>query len=356
MRRPLSIYPSSGPISSGYEDPHGLQTNRVLKSQSSEHLAPRFSSRISPSDANVNTPASSINTAPPEPVAFLNMKLEITKVSPIFIDAIGGGQVQGRNLIDVVSAFDQHKVEAIRTKLHESQTRQEPNYLPPILGSVDHIVQRVGFSAEDIGRFQLENSYYLKFVAPEGWREYRVRLGLAKEGSVYFVVLLLDVHDPYSWKPAWKPRDSPKDSSRAPVQHIPASLSTYPHHVPVSTMSDRGRPGFGESSFSSRPPPGSQGQVQSDVSPVSGSQTRSYSASPSHAQYPGPSPAFQIPRSELSPVARIPQQASYQLPPIRAQPDQVGSSGMQNWPRDDRPSRVDIGGLIDKPDTPGRPR
>lgn len=343
-------------MSAGYEiSSHHLQSSRVLNFPSSEHLTPRFSNRTSPSDLSVNATTSSSIPLPPEPVAFLNMKLEITKVSSVFVDAIGGGKVQGRNLTDIVSPFDQHKLEAIRNKLHESQTRQEPNYLPPILDSLDQFIQRLGFTSEDIGRFQLEYSHYLKFIAHEGWREYRVQIGLAKEGSIYFVVLLLDVHDPYSWKPSWKSRETPMDASRMPAAQPPTSLPTYAHSS-HSTMSDQSRQGFSEGSFGPRPPPGSMTQNQSDASPGGGAQVRSYSASPSHAQYPGPSPSYHIPRSELSPVARLPPQPAYQLPPIRAQPEQPGNPGTHPWPREDRPNRVDIGGLIDKPDASGWPR
>lgn len=55
-------------------------------------------------------------------------------------------------------------------------------------------------------------------------------------------------------------------------------------------------------------------------------------------------------------MARPPQQVEYQLPPIRGQ-GQAGPSGEHpGWQRDDRSGRVDIGGLIEKPDQSRRGR
>lgn len=328
---------------------------RSSKILHSDHLASRFSNQASPSDINVHQTPSSMANLPPEPVAFLSMKLEIAKASHTFVDAIGGTNVQGRSLTEIVSPIDRHKLDAIRMQLQESQTKQEPNYLPPILGSLDHILQRLGFSAEEIGRYQPEYTYYLKFEAPEGWREYRVRVGLAKEASIYFVVFLLDVHDPYSWKSPWKSRGLPGDVSRQLGGQSSNTGSTYSPHTPVSIMADQTRQGYSEGVVGPRLPPTSSTQAAVDVSPNDSSRVPSYSASPSHSQYSGPSPSFHIPRSELSPAPRPPAQPFYQLPPIRAQPEQGAPLGMQQWAREDRSGRVDITGLIEKPYSPGRP-
>lgn len=342
-------------MSSGYDHPSVELSWVNSETMNSDPLTSRFSNQVSPSDINVHQTSSSIASLPPEPVAFLSMKLEIAKASHTFVDAIGGTSVQGRSLTDIVSSGDRHKIDGIRMQLQENQTKQEPNYLPPILGSLDHIIQRLGFTAEEIGRYQPELTYYLKFDAPEGWREYRVRIGLAKEASIYFVVVLLDIHDPYSWKAPWKSRGIPADVSRQLGGPSSNPGSNYSPHTPVAIMADQSRQVYNEGVVGSRLPPTSSTQMTADVSPNDSSRVPSYSASPSHSQYSGPSPSYHIPRSELSPAPRPPAQPFYQLPPIRAQPEQGTPLGIQQWARDDRSGRVDIGGLIDKPYSPGRP-
>ena len=325
-----------------------MQSYRVLKSQPSEPMGPRFLNQGSPSDVNIYAAPLSITTRPPEPVAFLNMKMEFAKVSPVFVDALGGIDVQGRNLSDVIIPSDRDRILAIRGQLHEEQSRLEPNYLPPILGRLDHIIQGLGFGAEEIGRYQLDRQYYLTFSGPIGRpRNYLVRLGLAKEASIYFVVLFLDLHAQFSHQtPSHLPQDAPQAYGSQP----PTPQSSYGQHTPVSATFDPARPRYSEAGLGSRPHPGLSAPIQPNLSPGNGPGAPSYAASPSRPEYPGPS-SYQIPRSELSPVTRPPPRQAYQLPPIRAQPDQ----GEQAWSREDRSSRVVIGGLIDKPDTPGRP-
>ncbi|CAM1511511.1 Fc.00g090240.m01.CDS01 [Cosmosporella sp. VM-42] len=276
--------------------------------------------------------------------------MEFAKVSPAFVDALGGVDVQGRNLSDVVVPSDRDRVLAIRGQLHEEQTRVEPNYLPPILGRLDHIIQGLGFGAEEVGRFQLERQYYLTFNGPMP-RNYLVRIGLAKEGSIYFVVLYLDLQAHFTQpNPSRVPQDAPQGYGSQP----PTPQSSYGQHTPVSATFDQARPRYSDGGLGSRPLSGLSATIQPNLSPGSGPGAPSYAASPSRPEYPGPS-SYQIPRSELSPVTRPPPRPAYQLPPIRAQPEQSASPGDQAWSREDRSSRVDIGGLIDKPDTPGRP-
>ena len=82
----------------------------------------------------------------------------------------------------------------------------------------------------------------------------------------------------------------------------------------------------------------------------------SYSPSPNRPEFTAGHPSYQVPRGEIMTVARPPPpQPGYQLPPIRSQQQAVQPSGESgSWPRDDK-SRVDIGGLIDKPDSSSKP-
>ncbi|RSL39465.1 hypothetical protein CEP53_014031 [Fusarium sp. AF-6] len=341
-RRPLSIYPSGVPLGPG------------------EHMAPRYLERTLNTD-----PSPYPAPLPPaarggEPVAFLNMKMDFAKTSSAFTEAVGHPVLHGQNLSDVVAPSDRDKVLSIRSQLIEEQTRKEPNYLPPILARLDHIIQGLGFGAEDIGRFQLDRQEYLVFRGVDGQpRQFPIRLGLAKEGSIYFVVMMLSLRyplppSPISREVAHAYGSQPPTPQAAYSQRIPP-----PAPVPAPPPFDPTRSRFNDMPLVSRPAPGPSTQLPTNLSPriAVGAGATSYAASPSRTEYAGP-PSYHVPRSELPPPSGPRPQASFQLPPIRAQPDQPGArpSGEQSWPRGDRPGRVDIGGLIDKPDAPGRPR
>ncbi|KAM6533587.1 hypothetical protein FALCPG4_006559 [Fusarium falciforme] len=341
-RRPLSIYPSGVPVGPG------------------EHMAPRYLERP-PNTDPTHYPAPLPTAARGgEPVAFLNMKMDFAKTSPAFTEAVGHPILHGQNLSDVVAPSDRDKVLSIRSQLIEEQTRKEPNYLPPILARLDHIIQGLGFGAEEIGRFQLDRQEYLVFRGVDGQpRQFPIRLGLAKEGSIYFVVMMLSLRyplppSPVSREVAHAYGSQPPTPQAAYSQRIPPPAS-----VPVPPPFDPTRSRFNDMPLVSRPAPGPSTQLPANLSPriAVGAGAASYAASPSRTEYAGP-PSYHVPRSELPPPSGPRPQASFQLPPIRAQPDQPGARppGEQSWPRGERPSRVDIGGLIDKPDAPGRPR
>lgn len=316
----------------------------------SEPMPLRYLERAPVTDPNMYAAHSSMSGRLPEPVAFLNLQLEFAKVSPVFVEAVGGGNMEGRNLSDVVVPAERERVLSIRSQLLEEQTRKEPNYLPPILGRIDHIMQSLGFTAEDVGRFPLDRQDYLTFRSYDGQvRSYPVRLGLAKEGSIYFVVLLLSVavrHQGYPPVPSPLREVAPGYSAPPPQTH-PAG---YGPHTPVSATFDPSRQRYSEGHRPGMTPGGPS----------------SYAASPSRQDYPGPQ-SYHIPRSELTtPIQPRPapapaptpgsQQPAFQLPPIRAQADRGEAAGEQSWAREERPGRVDIGGLIERPDAAGRPR
>ncbi|KAG9504479.1 hypothetical protein J7337_004452 [Fusarium musae] len=308
-------------------------------------------------DAPTFPPPLSAGPRGADPVAFLNMKMDFAKASPTFMEAVGHVELQGQNLGDVVVPAEREKVASIRSQLIEEQTRKEPNYLPPILSRLDHIIQGLGFGAEDIGRFQLDRNEYLTFRAADGQpRHYPVRLGLEKEGSIYVVVMVLSLPPRHAYPLPSSP--ATREASHAYGSQPPTPQSLYRTPVPPGPPFDMPRGRFSEVPLVSRPAAVPPTQMPAAMNPgvAAGAGSTSYAASPSHTEYGGP-PSYNVPRSELPPASVYRPQAAFQLPPIRAQPG-PGPGPEQPRPRtrEERSNRVDIGGLIDKPDDPERRR
>ncbi|KAI0447587.1 hypothetical protein F4803DRAFT_269538 [Xylaria telfairii] len=360
-RRPLSLYTPPNAPPAPFDDPlRRSQSYRVLKSQPSEGVPPRFVERGSATDANVFPPPLSIPTQTPEPVAFLKIgDLEVVKASSTFIDAtMSNAQsmlgyrsqpITGRKLVDMITPPERDRVDALCKALQNEQVTKEPNYLPPIYGrdEEERVIKSQPFGPESVSRYQLDRQHVLTFVAADGQpRPHQVRVGLAKDNSIYFVVLLL-VLPGRSF-----PHPSPSPRSRDVIYSYQPQPFTL---TPVSASFDPGRSRLTdpprEGGFTPRPSEISA-QLVSALSPGMSPNVPSYSASSSaRGEHPG-GLAHQIPRSEL-PLTRPTQQAEYQLPPIRSQ-QQPGPSAETTWQRDDRSSRVDIGGLIEKPGSPPR--
>ncbi|KAI0171825.1 hypothetical protein GGR52DRAFT_442812 [Hypoxylon sp. FL1284] len=355
IRRPVSLYSPSSAVSAMYEDPlRRSQSYRVLKSQPSDPAPPRYIERGSTSDANIYPTPISIPSRAPEPVAFLTTDLEIARASRTFFEAVGTQSVAGRRLMDAVSPVDRDRVVTLQRSLQDEQGRKEPNYLPPIFGKqeAERVIHGLPFSPESISRFQLDRQDFFTFIADDGQpRQHAVRVGLAKENSIYFVVLLLLVR-PF-------PHPSPSPHSREFSYSFQPQPQPYAQLTPLSASFDPGRPRFGESprenAYTPRQPP--TPALGSGLTPGTSPSVPSYPpAAPARVELQ-PGPSQHIPRSELS-VARPPQQVELQLPPIRGPGQgQANPPGdVQGWQRDDRSGRVDIGGLIEKPESSRRGR
>ncbi|KAF4425193.1 Transcription activator of gluconeogenesis ERT1 [Fusarium austroafricanum] len=332
-RRPLSIYPSGIPMGPG------------------EHMNPRYPERTPNIEASTFPPPLPAGSRGADPVAFLNMKMDFAKASPAFMEAVGQAKLQGQNLGEVVVPAEREKVFLIRSQLIEEQTRKEPNYLPPIISRLDHIIQGLGFGAEDIGRYQFDRHEYLTFRAADGQpRQYPVRLGLEKEGSIYFVVMVLSLPLRHAYPLPSSPAN--REAAHTYGSQPPTPQSVYRTPVPPAAPYDMSRDRFSEVPLVSRPAAAPPTQLPANINPgvAVGAGSTSYAASPSHTEYGGP-PPYNVPRSELPPPSAYRPQAAFQLPPIRAQPEQP-----RPQTREERPNRVDIGGLIDKPDDPERSR
>jgi len=283
----------------------------------------------------------------------VTMDLEIAKASVTFAEAIGRPSPQGHKLTEIIVPADRDKVLGLWRQMQDEQTRKEPNYLPPIFGKQEEerVIHELTFSAEEIARYTLDRQEYLTFRTSSGHhRVFPVRMGLAKEDSIYFIVVLLNM----AARPFQHPTPSPqqRDPRDSPYSY-PVPAQPYSQPTPVSaTFDPRERMGS-ELAYGSRTH-GAPSQLMAGLSPGLPS---SYGASPSRPDYPV-APSYQIPRSELPPVSRPSEPSGYQLPPIRNRQQtsqQIVSPGEQTWPRDER-QRLDNGGLIDKPDQADRPQ
>lgn len=345
------------------------QSYRVLKSQPPEPLAPRFLERGHAGNANIYPSPLQISTRPPEPAAFLTMELEVAKASSTFLDAVGRPAVQGMRITDLLASGDRERMTILQRQIQEEQARREPNYLPPmyVKQEEEKVFRALGFTRDELAPYALDMMETFRFNDQGGQlRSFSARVGLAKYGSIFFIIMVLNT--------GFRPFPTPSPQSRDPRELTYASYPTpqhpYGQPTPVSATFDHGR-GRSASEVGYLPrQPATPGQVIPGLSPRRSS---SYAASPSRPDYPT-GPSSYIPRSELSAGPRSAQPAGYQLPPIRSQQQthfqtqsqhqsqpqvspyatsqQVQQQGMpseQSWPRDDR-QRVDIGGLIDKPD------
>jgi hypothetical protein len=354
----LSAYSTSPAIGVGYEDSlrrNQSQSYRVLKSQPPEPIAPRFIERGSAADANIFPAPLSISTRHPEPAAFLTMDLEIARASSTFSDALSRSSLKGLKLTDVIAPNDIERVIGHQRQMQEEQQRRDPSYLPPIFGkeAENRVIQALGFSPEDMARYPRDRQDYLTFTTQEGQhRPYPVRMGLAKQDSIYFVVLILNlaVRAFQPPTPSPNPRDiiySYQSMPQPYSQPTPVSATFDPRHQRPSD------PGYGSRRSSQAAVPS---QMMSGLSP---GYPVPFAASPNRQDYPG-QPSYPIPRSELVPpmttTSQPTQLQGYQLPPIIGQQQPTGSqpSEQAQQSRDDR-RRVGIGGLIDQPDPSKRP-
>ncbi|KAK8090941.1 hypothetical protein PG994_000446 [Apiospora phragmitis] len=333
VRRPVSLFAPVSAPAVPYDDPlRRTQSYRVLKSQPPDPTIPRYLDRGSASDAN--------------PVAFLTVDLEVARVSNTFVDAIGAGSaqaIQRRRLEDLILPQERERVIALQRSLQDEQSRKEPTYLPPIFGrqEADRVFQALPFDPETISSFPLDRQDTFYFKTVEGQpRQYPIRLGLVKEDSIYFVVVLL-VMQPRSLSnpsPSAQQRDLPYAyQSQAYTQLTPVSASFDPNRHRWGELLDSRDTGHGARQ------PVTPASIVAGPSPGVSPNIPSYSPSSVRSDHPS-GPSYHIPRSELS-MHRHSQAPGYQLPPIRSQAQPVHQA-------DPRTGRVDIGGLLDQPNVP----
>lgn len=387
MRRPMSLSGySSGPSPAGAAFEEGIRRNqppsyRVLKSQPPEQTVPRFLERASGADANIfpapGPPLSIYTKPPPEPAAFLTMDFDIAKASSTFLEALSRGGLQGLRLSDVVAPNDREKVLNHQRRLQDEQRRRDPSYLPPIFGKQeeDRVIQALGFSSEEVGRYSLDKEDFLTFVTHDGQqRVYPVRIGLAKQDSIYFVVVRL-------WMamrgfPPSTQSETPRDIALSSPFYQPVSTSMpmpqpYPQPTSGSAMFDSRQSRSDESSTRYASGQSIQQQQYGAPAPMTAGQGSVLRPSfqpvlsPIRPDYPTSQTPYQIPRIESTPdttTARQHSTSTFHLPPILAHQSPAPSRPLEQsyhpleqarQPRDDR-GRVGIEGLIDQPDVSDR--
>ena len=266
------------------------------------------------------------------------------------MEALAMPNIRGLKLIDVVAPGERRKVADWQQQMQQAQKMREPTYLPPIFGKEkeDQVIQALGFSQEEISRYPLDRMDQLAFTSQDGHgRVFPVRMGLAKQESIYFVVILLNL----AMRSFQPPTPSPNPREIYSYQPMP-----LPHSqpTPISATFDPRQARMNDPGYGQR-----QLEVPTHgVAGLSPGAVPTYAASPSRPEY-APGQAYQVPRSELPPTTRQLQVPGYQLPPIRSQQQGSLLPQVDQSPkgRDDR-SRVDIGGLIDhsEPSSGRRPR
>ncbi|PHH65289.1 hypothetical protein CDD81_2701 [Ophiocordyceps australis] len=355
LRRPLSAHPAgSSSRARHYDDPLQQQRQQTYPSLETPMVAAAMPARHLERSSELGAYGlQSLHGAGgfSEPAAYLTMGMEFAKASSTFLSAIGISSLTGRRLADILPTSEREKLVVMQRRLATEQKEREPNYLPPILGLGGPDFQAMGFSPDELSRFSLDIEQHVTFVGSDRClRQLGVRLGLGKQGSFYFVVMLLTV----------------------PVRYASSALQTQAPSAPL--MHGGSSPGMGFSSRSSGTPIFDpvrnrlgQGSSQPAVSPL-GLSSHSHLASPP-GQNPrplspydasvtnrgritgrGPHLVRETGLTERAFAAAGPGQETLQLPPIRAPQEQQPRSGEQSWPLAQRSGRVDICGLIEKAD------
>ena len=258
--------------------------------------------------------------------------------------------------------MERERVVTLQRQMQDERQRRDPQYLPPIFAERDEerVIQSLGMTSEDLNRYSLDWPEYLTFSSADGQqRAYPVRLGLAKQDSIYFIVLLVQAAARPTGHPTPSPHSRDMQYSYQSMHHQQQQQQQqqsqmYSHPTPVSATFDMNRPRM--PSDAAVLPHRSTAPGPSPMMPgMSPGMSSSYGPSPGRSEYSAPAapPAYQTPRSELSsgplPHRQLqPVGSSYQLPPIRNRPGSRPTDGSSSS-RDDK-SRFGIGGLIDHTD------
>jgi len=354
LQRPMapSLYGQGSSMGMPYDDNlRRTQSYRVLKSQPAEPIAPRFSERALASDSSIFPAPLSIPPRAPElriaePAAFLTVDFEFGNASNTFLDAVARPSVQGLRLVDVLAAGERDKASGLQRQIQEERQRKEPTYLPPMFSreNAERVMQRLGFSSEELSRYTPEWQEHLSFLGQDGQtRQLSFRMALTKVDSIYIVLLWLSPIRAFQYP---TPSPNPREIPREITYSYQPGPQLYSQPTPVSATFDprQARPGDGGYGARQAAPHGAPPPLVTGLSP--GLQS-SYAGSPSRPEY-SLGPPYQ------TPAGRSSQAPGYQLPPIRNQ-QSSGPPQQEFYHAREERSRVDIGGLLDRPGPQNKP-
>lgn len=288
------------------------------------------------------------------------MSLDFIKGSMPFWDTLGLPNMAGRSLGDIVLPAELEKISAIHSYFNNEQRRREPNYLPPILGRGSQSIQGLGFAMEDFGRFPLSFQDHLAFVGAGRFaRSLAIRAGLAKEGSFYFIVLLLTL--PTRPPPPQHAQHAPSvmnaqgGRARLPYQRM-SPETMFAQRIPFDPV--KARPGGDHLHTANlqreNPSPGQSSRPSVFMEHGFGQAGRPQSLQCAHDRQLAEGLPYRGMAEESNAPRRSGSQSSFQLPPIRPQPIRTVSSGVPTGGYGERCKRLAIDGLLGDSDEPFR--
>ncbi|OAA68907.1 Zn(2)-C6 fungal-type DNA-binding domain protein [Cordyceps fumosorosea ARSEF 2679] len=325
-----------------YDGPGGAARSAPGSAFSSpEAPGARFLSRVVSADASFHHGGErQPRLAAEAPVVYMRTNMEVVKVSASFAEAVGAGGYVGRRITELVAPETAEAMMEICAVLNAEQKRREPTYLPPIFDKGSEAARALSFASEVVGRLELNHQTWATFRAHDGQpRSYPVRLGLLKEGSIFFIAAVLTGQ---AARPLYQHGGVPHPRN---VGHgLPRASPAYGAPTPI----DSTRRQFSDGPSALRREVGMARQsTPQGTSPSSGYQSI-YSPSPHGSDYRRPSP-LQTPRSELGPPqpSSRPSESHYTLPPIRS----LAERPRDTSERDGKQRRLSIGGLINRTGT-----
>lgn len=379
------------PIYSG--DAYGILANplmrnsyRVLKSHAGpSQPAARYLDRASASDANIYAPPAQRQMVPQDvPCAYLNMDLQIIKATQSFCKSVGYPSVVSRRLQDLAVMNDRDKIEHLKEEFEAQRQRREPQYLPPLYGkdAEDMVIQSVGFGVEDVRRIPMGDHGVVTFQGMNGeHRSFELKVGLAKRDTTFFISLRLAPlpqnhasaqypvsnfarDQQYAFQHPFQPAYSPQfqQYQYQPPMQVQPSPQQHTYDEPQSSLY---RPMMSTATPIQQSMPLTTSMLNSDVSAYARPPSSASMIMRSENSYAQPYYTLQAPRNH-APLQEAPQMQQVrpmtapsdhvQLPPIRSQSSPMVSNtvGMSSISAPtstfrDGSSRLDIGGLLERP-------
>ncbi|KAF2131413.1 hypothetical protein P153DRAFT_286118 [Dothidotthia symphoricarpi CBS 119687] len=281
------------------------------------------------------------------PVAFLNLDLVIQKSNQAFQDLVSFlGDVQGKNLGDLVEPRQNEVLQLLRNKLRDERDEREPAYMAPITPVGQDPMRSVMESVEDrdverVSQGFTDRPIALHFRLRTGqYQSFQTHVRLAKT-SLYFATLVVRT-PPRSVGPPLLTHHIPPTPARgsmsAPTTAPPRDYTPQQIRPPSSASSTSASPYLSFSSVRTSLPafsPSSYGSSPSYNYSPGGGPEQSYFPTMQPPSQPGAYPTAYPPASQprtqsvtsesLRQLNRPARLESLQLPPIRTGAAPLGS-------------------------------